>query len=227
MDMNNVSPVDLFGRPLRNLQAEGFTSTTMEPTRGSCGLRYTAGVLPAQYRSIAFVDAPGQSGSGQYPVAEGEQNFSGGRVDANTGFWIYTLQADIVELLLDEDGNPISNGPAVGSDLAARIAQNLTVSFFADGQSYDAGYLVDYLSNARGGTAAQGGGFTHQNKLAWPGLRDDKVPFPINPGNSFNISVTSIRRDDLGGEVPEDRLFIVRWWMGGVKWLQGGAAQKR
>lgn len=220
-------PTDVLGKPLPNLSEQGFTSTILEPLRGSCGLPYTGGVLTQNFRTTAFIDAPGTAGAGRYAMAEGEANFTGGRVDANTAYWIYALACDIVEMTLNENGDIIGQAAPIDNDLAARIAGNLLVTFYADGQNYDLGYLIDYLSASRAGTAAQGQGFTHDNKIGWPGLRDDKVPFALNPGNSFNISLTAIRTDDISGNPATDRLFVVRWWLKGPKWLQGGAAQKR
>jgi hypothetical protein len=188
-------------------------------------VRYPGGVCPAKSTTTAVQDQPGQNGAGRYPLAEGEANFFGGRVDANTAYWLYTMSAEIVQAELNEAGEIVGYGDAVTSDVAARVAQNQLVTFHADGQDYDAGYLVNYLENSRAGVAAQGGGFVHDNKLAWPGLRDDKVPFALNPGNSFFIRLTAIRDDDLGDEA--DAIFLVRWTNKGVKWLQGGAAQKR
>jgi len=221
----NGNATDLFGRPLVNYGVMGFTSTLMEPQRGSCAIRYPAGICAARSTTTAFQDLPGQNGAGRYTLAEGEANFFGGRVDANIAYWLYTLSAEIVQAVLDDAGEVIGYGDAVTSDVAARVSQNQVVTFRADGQDYDAGYLTNYLENSRAGIAAQGQGFTHDNKLGWPGLRDDKVAFSLNPGNQFSIQLTAIRNDDIDSE--DDVVFLVRWTNKGVKWLQGGAAQKR
>lgn len=217
------------GRPLRNLGAEGFTSTILEPLRVSQALRYPLGVCPAGFSSEAGKDNPGQNGSGAYTLENGTlgANQYGGKIDSNRGWWGYDLTCEIVELEVDANFNVTGNLGAIDGDLAARIAQNCQVYWNADGQTYDLGKLTAFLANWRGGSTANQSQTSFDRKWGWPGLADGKVPFSLNPGNSFSITVTTVHEDDIAGDPAENRLFVLRWTMHGVQWLQGGAAQKR